>query len=95
VRSERDVNTEILARPVAHDVSSATELASVLAETIRTLSATRFLHAAERDFAAWLQAELCKAREWTMIDLIAAWHHELDRRARQRDTMRSAVRRAA
>ena len=56
-------------------------LAGVLAATIRELVAARQLHAAERDFTSWLQTELCRARGWTMVDVLTAWHDELDRRA--------------
>jgi hypothetical protein len=59
-------------------------LAPVLTATIRELAAARLLHAAERDYMAWLQREVCKARDWTTWDVIKAWHQELDRRERHR-----------
>jgi hypothetical protein len=57
------------------------EGARLVVELTRTVSALRLLHGAERDFTAWLQAEVCRARQWTVADLLVAWQEELDRRA--------------
>jgi hypothetical protein len=56
-------------------------LAGVLTATIRELHDVHVLHAAERDYMAWLQLEVCKARDWSIIDVTKAWYQELDRRA--------------
>jgi hypothetical protein len=63
-------------------------LASTLTATIRELAEARMLHAAERDYLSWLQREVCRAREWTIIDVIRAWHEELDRREQARRGVR-------
>jgi hypothetical protein len=55
-------------------------LAEVLTATIRELAEARLLHAAERDYTAWLQRELGRARDWSVADVMKAWHEELDRR---------------
>jgi hypothetical protein len=66
------------------------DLAVVAVELTRDLSAVRFLHAAERDYTAWLQREVCRARQWTVPDVIRAWHDELDRREHGRAIVRGA-----
>ena len=73
----------------------ANPLAGILTATIRELVDARRIHAAERDFTAWLQRELCKARTWDTWDVLKAWHAELDRREHQRDTMRADLGRVA
>jgi hypothetical protein len=57
------------------------EACQLLTELTRRLSAARLVHAAERDYLAWLQGEVCRARGWTVADLLVEWHAELDRRA--------------
>jgi hypothetical protein len=54
-----------------------------LADAQEVIQGQRQLTAARLDFTAWLQAELCRAREWTALDVIQAWHAELDRRAKR------------
>jgi len=61
---------------------------------VRELAAVRLLHSAERDYSAWLQRELCRARNWSTVEVLRAWHEELDRRAHGRATIRDS-RRAA
>ena len=65
-------------------------LAPVLAEMTRTLSQTRLIMAAERDFTAWLQTELCRARTWTVLDVLHAWRDTCDARAALRATIRQS-----
>lgn len=72
-------------------------LATALTATIRELVAARqetlavkIVSAAQRDYTAWLQAELCKARDWTTVDVIKLWHDELDRRAHNRSMVHGA-----
>jgi hypothetical protein len=78
------------------------ECAVLLVDAVRALSAARreladlrLLHAAERDYLAWLQAEVRRARGWTIVDVVKAWCEEIDRRKHQRDTMRAHSERAA
>lgn len=63
-------------------------LAVVVSELVRQLSAERAVHAAALDFTAWLQDELCRARGWTVADILRAWQLELDRRAHDRAVVR-------
>jgi len=72
---------------VAHE----NPLAGILTATIRELVDARLVHAAERDYTAWLQKEVCKARDWTIIDVIKAWHQELDRREHYRAEVNAIV----
>jgi hypothetical protein len=65
-----------------------------LASTRAELQAVKLVSACQRDFAAWLQADLCRARKWTTADVIRAWHEELDRREQARGIIRDE-RRAA
>ena len=68
-------------------------LAPVVVDLVRDLALARAevqglreLQSARLDHLNWLQAELCRARRWSILDLVSAWHAELDRRnaARQR-----------
>jgi len=69
-------------------------LAPVLADLIREFSETRLLHSCERDYMAWLQGEVCRARGWTPWDVSQAWWQELDRRAHDRAVVRGEGRAA-
>ena len=70
-------------------------LAGTLTATIDELAEARLLHACERDYCAWLQREVCRARHWDAFDVLKAWGDELDRREHQRTTMRADSERVA
>jgi hypothetical protein len=66
-------------------------LATLLVEFVRDLARARAeiaglreVAGARGDYLAWLQAEVLRARSWTILDLVSAWHAELDRRAEGR-----------
>ena len=69
---------------------TAEEACTLVAELTRQLAEVRLLHAAERDFATWLQREVCRARDWTAADVVREWRSELDRRAKRRAQTRAA-----
>jgi hypothetical protein len=71
-------------------------IAPVAVDLVRELFAVKLVSACQRDYIHWMQTETCKARDWTMPQLIHHWHQELDRRNRDRAfVMSSTERRAA
>ena len=60
------------------------DLADQVAELTARAQALREVVGASWDYAAWLQAELCRARQATTGEVLAAWWEELDRRAKLR-----------
>jgi hypothetical protein len=87
------MNETTIAQPTRPDQPNA--LAGPLKATILELASTRaelqavkLVSACQRDFAAWLQADLCRARKWTTVDVVRAWHEELDRREQARRIVR-------
>lgn len=60
------------------------DLTSVVCELAARLAVMREALAATWDFEAWLQAELCKAREWRALDVLDGWQQERERRAKLR-----------
>ena len=62
-------------------------LAAELAELKPQARAMREIVVAGWDYIAWLQGEVCRARQWTALDVLDAWHQELERRAKARAEM--------
>ncbi len=69
-RDHRDLVIEDLAADVVR-------LEAALRDAQRLLNATH-------DYTHWLQAALGRARDWTRVDVVHAWHDELDRREQAR-----------
>ncbi len=59
-------------------------LADDLEDAHQTIRSLREVQSARLDYTHWLQTELCRARDWSMVALVAAWRAELDRRERGR-----------
>jgi hypothetical protein len=86
--------------PSSRDSTELTPCVNPLAEVVVALARQlrqarceihwhRLVAASGGDFCNWLEAQLCRARGWTIVDLLSAWHQELDRRSQSSKQPRS------
>jgi hypothetical protein len=90
-----DVMCDEPARSVTPQPEVGNALAPVLVDHVRELLAVKLVSACQRDYTAWIQRELCKARNWRTVDVVQAWHQELDRRNHARAFVVSSTERCA